>query len=319
MSFSTPGSLYEVPVHDHRYFDPFWMIRVTEEKIRHILDLFIFSSLFLALECVAMTYLSCTIQEIPFTAPAAAIPFLVTFGVYNLNRKTDEDEDSINSKARYQFTKRYEKGLFHGSLAAITLALGVSACSGLSPLFIALTPFILGLLYSIPWLPSGSPYRRLKEIPFAKNLIVCISWALPAAMLPVYLNGTAPGMKTLVVCLLFFSWGFLASTSPDIRDRVGDAVAGVRTIPVIFGEERTRKIMTGFNLSLGASIILFGHSFLTLPMSILLATTILYAQACIHLLGKPGLRDMVCDVLTDGQYIIFTGAVVILATLRVPL
>ncbi|HVN66149.1 MAG TPA: UbiA family prenyltransferase [Methanomicrobiales archaeon] len=290
-----------------------------ESEIRNLYDLLVFSSVYLALECVAMTYISCSIQEIPLSAPAVMIPLFITIGIYNLNRNTDEEEDAINREARYRFTKRYEKYLLGGSLAAIASALGVSALLNLPSLLITLTPFLFGLLYSIPWLPPVSPYRRLKEIPLAKNLVVCISWALPAAMLPVCLSGGAPSMRTLILFLLFFSWGFLASASPDIRDRIGDERSNVRTIPVIYGEERTRKIMTGVNLAFGGAILILSCAFLTPLLTLLLGMTIVYAQACIHLLERHDVKDIVCDILIDGQYIFFAGAFMVLVTFHVHL
>ena len=60
---------------------------------------------------------------------------LVPFSVYNMNRKTDEEEDSVNHPGRYKFTKRFEKPLAYGALVAYALAVliavpfGVGACS----------------------------------------------------------------------------------------------------------------------------------------------------------------------------------------------
>ncbi len=109
----------------------------------------------------------------------------------------------------------------------------------------------------------------------------------------------------------------LASTSPDIRDRIGDAQAGVRTIPVIFGEERTRKIMTGVNLTFGSAILPFSLAYLTPLFTLLVGATVAYAQACIHLLSIPEMRNFVCDILADGQYIFFAGGVMLLSAFGV--
>jgi len=310
MTFSTHGSVLKVS-------DPFLLMKGIEVRARDLLDFLVFSSIFLALECVAMAYFSCYIQQIPWSVPNVIIPFLVTFGIYNLNRKTDENEDAMNREDRYHFTKRYEHSLFGCSLAAIAVALSLSAWYSLPAALITLTPFIFGIFYSVHWLPSSSRYRRLKEIPLAKNLIVCMSWSLPGSMLPVYLNGSTPSMRTVITCLLFFSWGFLASISPDIRDRIGDARAGVRTIPVIFGEDRTRKLLIGMNLIFGCAIMLSGLIFLPLSTTLLLAATIIYAQVCIYLLSRPAMKNFVCDILSDGQYIFFSCAILVLLAFRV--
>lgn len=310
MTFSAHGVVHDIA-------DPFWIVRRTEEKLKDFGDFLVFSSIFLALECVASTFVSFYIQQLPYSPAGFAIPFLATFAIYNLNRKTDEDEDAINREDRYSFTKRYEALLFRGSLLAIILAVAIAALYNLSVILITLAPFLFGILYSVRWLPRASSFRRLKEIPVMKNLVVGISWSVPASLLPVYLCGATPTMRTALTCMLMFSWGFIASTSPDIRDRVGDERSGVRTIPVILGETRTIRILSWVNVISGALIFFAGLILLTPVLALLLAAVPVYSQACLTLLPRPSLKDFVCDILIDGQYIFLGVAILALSNMHI--
>ena len=280
-------------------------------RIGDLYSFLIFSSLLLSFECVAMAYVSCTIQQIPWTLTIAIIPFLAAFSIYNLNRKTDEDEDEINRKDRFAFTKRYENHLFYGALLALAIAGILSAAAGIPALLATAAPFICGFLYSFRWIPKRLSYRRLKEIPAVKNIVVGFSWATLLAFLPVFLNLGIPDSRTAVIFVLFFMWGFMASVIPDIRDKTGDASSGVMTLPVIFGQDGAKTILICILLILGVPLILFGVYFLP-PFAIaLLLAANLYSHGCVYLLEKPGLIDFLADAISDGQYICFAVAIII--------
>jgi len=295
-----------------KVFDSAPLLAAISERTQVFLDFLVFSSVYLALECVAMAYVSSFIQELPYLPEGFIIPFLIAFAIYNLNRKTDEDEDAINRQDRYSFTKRYEKLLFGLSIAGIGVSLVLSALHGIPAVLVTLIPFIIGTLYSVRWLPAGLPYRRLKEIPFVKNLMVGLAWAFFLSLLPVYLNGAVPDIRTGIMCLLFFFWGIMASTIPDIRDRAGDAQTGVRTIPVIYGDEKTKGLLSWMNLLFALPLILLG--FVNLPIlraGVLVASSI-YSHWCIRLIGVLPSTDFICDILADGQYIFFACGILAL-------
>nr|WP_319377457.1 UbiA family prenyltransferase [uncultured Methanoregula sp.] len=295
---------------------PFRFNEKTGNRIGDLYNFLIFSSLLLSFECVAMAFVSCIIQQVSWSAMTAIIPFLVAFSIYNLNRKTDEDEDAINRQDRFAFTKRYEKPLYYGGILALLLALAFSAMYGVLPLLATTAPFILGIMYSFRCLPAWTGYSRLKEIPAVKNIAVGISWAVICSLLPVYLSAGIPDFKTALVFVLFFMWGFMASLIPDMRDRIGDASAGVRTIPVIFGEEKAKTILSRVILLLGTPLIVLSL-ILSLPLfaTALLVAANLYSHGCVYLLDQAHMRDFLADAISDGQYICFSLAILVLVPL----
>lgn len=312
MTFSTHGVV-------HGVFNPFWIVRISAQGFKELVHVLIFSSVFVGLICAAMTYISCFIQNLPCSIPILAIPFLVTFSVYNLNRRTDEDEDSINREDRYSFTKRYERPLFIGALAAYALAGILAACSGVLSIIITAIPLTSGVMYSIRLLPGRFRYRRLKDIPGIKNIVVSGSWVFFAALLPLTMNGSSPNFRTLIALLSFFGWAFCASIIPDMRDREGDARTGIHTLPVIFGEEKTRDILYRVNLSCGILIALLGFDHLPFILLGTLMVSSLYTHGCIYLYGRIRSRDLVSDFLSDGQYLFLSFAILLLPAAHIAL
>jgi 4-hydroxybenzoate polyprenyltransferase len=294
--------------------DPFWFTGGVRSRIGNLYDLLIFSSLLLSFECIAMAYVSCIIQQTAWNLMAAVIPFLVAFSIYNLNRKTDEDEDKINRQDRFMFTKRYEVPLYYGSLISLAAALGLAALYGIPALLATAAPFLLGTFYSFRLLPGQCGYRRLKEIPAVKNIVVGLAWATLLAFLPVFIAGGTPDARTIVTFLLFFMWGFMASLIPDVRDREGDARAGVMTIPVIVGETRTKRVLTMVLLGLGIPIVIYSILFLSpFTTGVLLAAN-LYSHGCAHLLEKEEMWDILADAVSDGMYICIAIAIIFITS-----
>lgn len=301
------------------YPGTFSLFRVTDgiwRRIQGIYQFLIFSALLLSSECIAMAYISCTIQQLPWDMTLAVIPFLAAFSIYNLNRKTDEDEDAVNFQTRFAFTKRYEAYLYNGSLLALALALVLAALSGIPSLLATGAPFILGTLYSFRLLPAWSGYRRLKEIPAVKNIVVGLAWGIFLSFLPVFFWHKEPGPATLVTFLLFFMWGFMASLIPDIRDRDGDAAASITTIPVIFGKMQTQRILTGALLLIGIPLAVYSLFVLPPFATLIVVAANFYSHGCTALADRDEIIHVVADCISDGQYIFFAVTVFFIVALH---
>lgn len=275
------------------------------QKIAAIFYFLIYSSIYLSIAGAAMVYISCTIQHIRCSFPLLAIMFLTTFSVYNINRRTDEKEDAINHLERYSFTSRYGKVISTSAILAYFLAIMLALCYGLKVALVSATPLLCGILYSIAWIPEKFKYRRLKEIPFVKNLVVAFAWAITPALLPVYLTSTNMGVETLIVIIFFFTPVFINSVVFDMRDTEGDAAAGVKTIPVLLGLSNTMKFLTGLNILSVAIVLPLSLQYLPLKFSCLLAAGMVYANFYILLFDKVKRTNLLCDAAADGQFILF--------------
>jgi 4-hydroxybenzoate polyprenyltransferase len=269
-------------------------------RVRDYAELLLYSSLFLGLAAVGMVFTSCFIQGISFSAPIGVVMFLIVFSVYNLNRKTDEVEDALNHACRFRITKKYEHHLFVAAIGAYGIALAIAAFHGIAAFCVVMIPLISGVFYSVPVLPVRCGYRRLKEIPVMKNLVVSSAWAFAFSLGLVYLGSSTPGTRSVVVFLFIFCWTFVASVLPDIRDRNGDSATGVATIPVLVGVGRSRSILTAINLWAGAIILIVGSAIIPMPAHTIILASIMYSQACILSIDRTTRNDLLCDVISDG-------------------
>ncbi len=271
---------------------------------RFVAHLVVYSSLYTAAMMAAMVYLSCLLQGLPFDLAAAAILALVVFAVYNLNRKTDEEEDVVNHTERYSFTKKYETILFRSAIMAFILAFCLSALQGVGSLLITTIPLAAGVIYSVPLFPARFGFRRLKEVPFMKSLIVAISWTLPATFLPICHAGLSAGAATGIVGVFFLVQTFTNTVVYDIRDLEGDVASGIRTIPTIFGSGRTLLLLTGMNAVIGTALVLAGG---TLPGSYamqVMGVGMVYTLGYLLCFRRFGTEKLSFELFTDGEFIL---------------
>ncbi len=282
---------------------------------RAIIYLLVYSSLYLSLASVAMVWISCVLQGLAFDPIVAAIAMLVTFSIYNLNRKTDESEDAINHAERYAFTKKYGKYLFHSAIVAYGIALLLSVFQGFDSLLITAIPLIGGGVYSIPLLPTRTGLIRLKEIPVMKSLIVAVAWAVPPALLPICHADLHADLSTAVVGVFYFSLVFINTVVFDMRDVEGDAISGVRTIPVILGMRTTKIVLTVLNVCFGAAIVYGGLAFMGLPVTLMLIASVVYAQWYILSFHRLCTEKILCELLADGQFILLCGVLYVIVGL----
>ena len=128
-------------------------------KVRDYGEFLLYSSLFLGVVVTGMGYASCYIQGVTWSIQQAAVMFMITFSVYNLNRKTDEKEDALNHERRFRITKKFERHFFVAALAAYLTALIVAAFYGVAAFCVTLLPLVSGIFYSVPILPRWWRYR----------------------------------------------------------------------------------------------------------------------------------------------------------------
>ena len=165
--------------------------------------------------------------------------FLVTFGVYGLNKVTDQAEDSINKP---EWTTRRTDYYLKFSITTMIAGLLIGLFEGLLAFVFLAMPLLIGILYSIT---ISKTIPRLKEITGVKNLVVAISWGLPSCFLPAGLNFDP--VKTTVIFCFIFTRVFVGSVLFDVLDAKGDGASGVQTIPVKVGLTQTKKILFMLN------------------------------------------------------------------------
>lgn len=213
--------------------------------------------------------------------PTLPVIVLLTVAVYAHNDLTDLAEDGVNEPGRTSAVRRRRHALRLAVAGAVAIAVGVAATGGADALAVALVPLVLGACYNAPIVPGPGP-SRLKDVLVLNTAATAAAWAVPVALLPVAFAGTPPGPTAAVACGYVLVRTFVASEFANVPDVAGDVAAGVRTLPVVLGETRTRWTLVGVNavtaalLAAGAALgLLPGRVALALAPSLVLSTVVI--------------------------------------------
>ena len=172
------------------------------------------------------------------------------FVVNLLNRIVDIKEDSANRIRGTAFVARYRHVVFAFGLLLLfgTMAWTHGWEPHLTPLRLAY--HVLGFAYNWPLIPWVG---RIKTLYFWKNTasaigflitvfgypLATVSWGLDAALVP---SGITP-ITVVFAAIFFFLFEISYEIIYDLRDAQGDALAGVRTYPVVHGEAVSLRII----------------------------------------------------------------------------
>jgi 4-hydroxybenzoate polyprenyltransferase len=159
---------------------------------------------------------------------------LVMLCIYQWNRTFDAKEDAANTTSRSGLSIRQMIMVRWLCMGGFVLGIALSwQSAGNAAVFILMTVVLLGLLYSTPL--AGSAGRRLKNIFVVKNLTSALGWTLLVVAYPVVHAGEPFSLTHGMAAWVMFSSVWMVELIWDIRDRRGDAIAGVRTVPVLLG------------------------------------------------------------------------------------
>ena len=270
----------------------------------NVIDILVYSSVYVSLCAVSLLVVSCVLQEIPCTPAMGIITFLVTFAIYNLNRKTDEAEDAVNHSQRLKFTKKYGKYLYSASFVFYIFGLILASTYGIMVLLMATISLIVGILYSIPFLPEQFRYRRLKEIPTIKNVTLGLVWAITLTLLPVFMTAGSLTGTTYITGIYLYTFFFINTTLFDMRDVGGDRLAGVCTIPVYVGMPITKHVLSVINILLGVIVVWYFVNVNAYFVVFLVVLGMVFTQMLILFFDRYGSNHYFCDVLADGEFIL---------------
>ena len=256
------------------------------------------SSLFIAINAALLVCYSFLIYNINVDFSLLLAAFFLTFTVYNLNKLSDIKEDSINLPERARFISKNKKFITYVTIISYLAALSLSFLQNFLATFVILFPFCIGLIYSI----KLSNFR-LKDILAVKNIVVALPWAVMGTFLPLAVLYTVL-TKIMLIFYFFFIRLFINTVLFDVRDIEGDRMSGVRTIPVVFGRQKTKTLLFSLNSTLIPWLVFsylagFFHQYL-----FVLIFAIAYGYGYIIHFCKEGLIiGKSLDLLVDGEWI----------------
>lgn len=149
--------------------------------------------------------------------------------------------------------------LFHISfLGFLTLFTGLLA--DIRILFSVLPLLLLFVLYMGRLLPTGWPYRRLKQVPGVDNVMMAFGAAFFVLTSVLFYNQSQSGLGMLLLMFILAARFFIGFTLPNIgaekeREGLFAEQGPPRNLPERIGSPSTKKLLLGLNV---ATVVLLG-------------------------------------------------------------
>lgn len=259
------------------------------------------TSIFLAISGSLKVIFSGLLYNI-FNIYIPILTFLITFGIYGLNKLTDLKEDAINNPDRAKTIGKIEVVFKHTVALSFILSMVLGFLVDFSTIPVLIFPLFFGILYSIK-LSKNLP--RLKDITGVKNLTIAFSWSVVSTFLPLIYILEKKKILIILIFYLFFTKSLINSILFDIRDIEGDRKSNIRTIPIFLGRGKTTKLLLILNSTFIPWLIIANHAGFFQGYFLVLLFLIFYGYWYIlrfsREISKIG-KSM--DLFVDGEFII---------------
>jgi len=225
------------------------------ERIIHMLLLFVFGS-----SLASGEWFNSWIDVQSYVLALLAFTWAAMFSICQ-NDIHDEKIDTISNPNRPLVTKELsKKDLETASKIFLGLAILSAYASSHYVLFFTCLFVVVYFIYS-------NPPLRLKRVPILSSFLISVA-CLSVLMAGFFLinpdkNIVAFPPRLVLAVLIFYTF---ISNFRDIKDVEGDRAMGVKTLPVLFGVKKAKKLIAGTGFILFLLIPLYLKSyFLVLP------------------------------------------------------
>jgi 4-hydroxy-3-methylbut-2-enyl diphosphate reductase len=210
------------------------------------------TNLYVSLGASGLCYAVCRLQGIERVEPFVLIAFLYVQSMHILNHLTGGQADRYNEPDRARFYQDRRVPLTAIAVASGAAGLVVAGLQGALPFAILLVMSLLGLSYRLPLVPAGlgARFRRIKDIPGSKTLLIAMAWGTVTAVLPPIALGRPFGAAELFAPFWAAGLVFVRTAFFDILDMQGDRLVGKETIPTLLGEKRSLKLVKAILVAL---------------------------------------------------------------------
>jgi 4-hydroxybenzoate polyprenyltransferase len=263
---------------------------------RKAFDLFIFSSLFIALCAVIMTLQTTQLFHLDYNVKHYyAFVFFSTICSYNFHWYLTPDSFSEHSRANWTRQNKllhlilYFVGMigaawYFFSFLHAWLWLGIAA--GLT------------FLYSAPKIPYA-PFTLLKKIAVGKTLFLALVWMYVTTVPPFILGDTEWKLSHLLFACSRFFLIYAICILFDYRDREADKKDGIRSMITYFSEKGIDALFFGsLLLFLAATVALYFTGFsLVIVLSLLVPGIVV---AALYKTAKRNFSDYLYYFVLDG-------------------
>jgi len=220
----------------------------------------------------------------PQLQPYLILIFLSTLFEYNRHRIVILffQGGALNS-GKHELLHKKQKIFF---LTVLILGIAFVAAALSTKTEVLLAFFLLGFLtffYSGLGFGNKNHHYKLREIPYLKIILITSIWSVSTILLPVIQTGNK--IFSTQVILLFaerFLFIFAIAIQFDIRDMQADRRAGLKTIPLLIGQDNAITL-SYLSLSSGFLVSVFHYQilnewFIFWPLSISFISTLMFIK-----------------------------------------
>ena len=233
------------------------------------------TNIYLSLGAGCLCYASTRLQGIDSFLSNALISMLYVQSMHMLNNLVGRKEDRYNDPDRSLFYDTHMRFLTLLAVIAGGIGLATAFAMGIVPFSILLVMSAMGLSYNLRILPaglSGGRFRRLKDIPGSKTVLIALAWGVVTSLLPPLFVWKTINLKTILVFVWATGMVFVRTVFFDILAMQGDRIMGKETLPLLLGEKRALTLLKV--LLAVVFTILFLSSTLGFPSSLGIALAI---------------------------------------------
>jgi len=260
---------------------------------------FIYGGHYIALGVPAIIFTTIILLNQFFSWVLIIIGYLLTFISYRYNYYKELTRDLLTNPGRTRY---------------IIKSLNFSQILSIIYFFILLIILIfftdaIIILFSLFFLIIGILYTNLfkavtKKILAFKNLYIGISWALIIYLVAFYYS--IFNWAIFFIFLFVFFRLFLNTVFFDIKDIKTDIKDNIKTIPVVFGKEKSLKFLHILNLLSFVPIVI--GVYLGFLAKIALILLVFYLYSCYYLekaKNKKSDIQKLSYIITDGEYFLW--------------
>ena len=246
------------------------------KAIYHLQRSLLLTNIIVGIGAGSLCFACSKLQDATLVLPQMLIASFYVLSMHILNHLMGSQSDRYNDPERAAFYRRYRTLLSILAFLAGGLGLFTAYHLGGVAFSLLLVMSVLGFSYNLTlipkWLAPSLKYRRIKDIPGSKTILIALAWGVVTAIFPAlgHRNGADSTM------LLAFAWAtifvFVRTAFFDVLDMQGDRIVGKETLPILMGEKRTLRILK--LLLLISTLILIGGSAASIlePIGFVLAT-----------------------------------------------
>ena len=215
------------------------------------------------------------LQGIESFFPQMLIAALYVQSMHILNHLMGRQSDRFNDPDRSEFYIRNRLLLSILAIASGGAGLWTAFRMGWISFLILLVMSVLGFSYNLKlipiWFPVQPKYKRIKDIPGSKTILISVAWGIVSAIFPPFERMGGLDISMLLTFFWTTLFVFVRSAFFDVLDMQGDRIVGKETLPILMGEKRTLRVLKRLLLIATAIPILGSACGLFTPLGFALA------------------------------------------------